>query len=164
MASKTIYTATPKERGEMIAAAKAELHAKGDTVSPSTLAAQLKCGEGTIQRWLNELGDGSRDGMRSRRDPETRKSLILAAALTVAERDGFANVTRKAIAAEAYVSEPLVNKYLGTLPQLRRTVMRQAIKHELLSIIAQGIAGGNAYALKASPELKAKALATLSKG
>lgn len=159
----TIYTASQKERGEMIATAKAELRDKGEAVSPSSLAANLGCGEGTIQRWLNELGDDSREGMRSRRDPETRKALILAAALTVAERVGISSITRKGIAAEAYVSESLVNKYLGTLPQLRRTVMRQAVKHEVLSVIAQGLASGNAYAQKASDELKARALASLTK-
>jgi AcrR family transcriptional regulator len=146
----------------MIAEAKETIISQERPVSPSSLAAQLGCGEGTIQRWLTELGDESRVGVRSRQSADTRKGNILAAALIVAERDGFHKMTRKAIATEAYVSEPLVNKYLGTLPNLRRTVMRMAIKHEVLAVIAQGIATGNAYATGAPEELKARALASLT--
>lgn len=160
----SIYTLTPAERGEMIDQAKATLRATGNDVSPSTLAKMLGCGEGTVQRWLNELGADSREGLRSRKDPAERKALILSAALTEAERVGFANITRKGIAAEAVVSESLVNKYLGTLPQLRRTVMRYAVNHENLAIIAQGLAARNAHAQKASDELQARALASLTKG
>ena len=155
--SSSIYTASKEERGELIAAAKAVLAHKGYPVSPTTLAGELGCGESTVQRWLEEQGD-DRSGMRTRKAPGTRKTHILDAALVVAARDGFGNMTRKAIAAEAYVSEPLVNKYLGTLPQLRRTVMRLAVKHEVLAVIAQGLAANNQYALAASDELKAKAL------
>ncbi len=159
-----IYTVAESERRDMIGAAKAELGRQGVTLSPSNLAAHLECSECTIQRWLNELGDEGREGVRSRLDPDTRKAGILTAAMDEASAVGFDNMTRRGIAKRAGVSEPLVNKYLGTLKQLRRTVMRQAVKHEMLPVIAQGLAARNQYALHASKELQALALASLSGG
>jgi AcrR family transcriptional regulator len=101
--------------------------------------------------------------MRTRKEPHARKSDILEAALVEASESGFNNITRKGIAERAGVSDSLVNKYMGTLSQLRRTVMRQAVKHEHLTIIAQGIVTRNPYALKASDELQARALASFNK-
>lgn len=159
-----IYTVSESERRDMIELAKALLRDKGVVVSPSNLAECLGCDASTVQRWLNELGQEGRKGLRCRKDSDTRKSDILAAAMDEAEAMGFSNITRRGIAERAGISEPLVNKYLGTLPQLRRTVMRQAVKHEFLGIIAQGIVARNPYALKASDELQAKALASFNKG
>ena len=101
--------------------------------------------------------------MRTRKEPDARKSDILAAALVEAEESGFDSITRRGIAKRAGVSESLVNKYMGKLSQLRSTVMRQAVKHERLNIIAQGIVTRNPYALKASDELQARALASFNK-
>lgn len=159
-----IYTVSESERREMIESAKIYLRSESVVVSPSTLAARLNCDASTVQRWLNELGDEGRKGLRCRKDSDTRKADILAAAMDEAEAMGFANITRRGIAKRAGVSEPLVNKYLGTLKQLRRTVMRQAVKHEHLGVIAQGLAARNQYALHASKELQARALASLTEG
>ena len=159
-----IYTVAESERREMIESAKAELNRQGVTISPSNLAAHLNCSECTVQRWLKELGDEGRKGVRSRLAPDARKAGILAAAMDEACDVGFDNMTRRGIAKRAEVSEPLVNTYLGTLTQLRRAVMRQAVKHEMLPVIAQGIATRNQYALHASKELQAKALASLTEG
>ena len=155
-------TSNTTERGERIEAAKQALRGAGSVVSPSTLAKELNVGEATVQRWLGELGEEGRKGVRNRMDVDSRKASILQAALDEASAAGVDKMTRKAIAERAGVTVSLVNKYLGTMIQLRRTVMRQAVKHSVLPIIAQGLASRNAYALKASPELKAAALASLS--
>ena len=87
-----------------------------------------------------------------------RKQDILAAGLHVAERDGFANVTRDNIAAQARVSGPTVQYHFGTMKQLRKELMRYAVRQKNLRVIAQGIAAGDPQAMKASPELREAAL------
>lgn len=101
--------------------------------------------------------------MRTRKDPDVRKSDILAAALVEAAESGFETISRQGIARRAGVSDSLVNKYMGNLKKVRITVMQLAVKHEHLTIIAQGIVTRNPYALKASDELQARALASFNK-
>lgn len=163
MASST-NTATLAERGAMIAKAKEIITSQERPVSPLSIAKQIGCDESTIQRWLAELGDTAREGVRCRKPAETRKANLIDAALLVAERDGFLAMTRKAIAEEAFVSLPLVNTYLGTVKHIRKTVMTLAVKYEILPILAEGIATGNPYAKAASSDLQARALASLTKG
>lgn len=89
------------------------------------------------------------------------KSETLAAALTVAERDGFGRMSRAAVAAAAGCSNAMVSYYFSTMAQLKRDVMRAAVRQERLPIVAEGLATGNVYAARAPAELKQKALATL---
>lgn len=77
------------------------------------------------------------------------KDEILQAAIQVAERDGWSNMTRDAIANHAGVAMGSVNAYYGTLKQLRRAVMRAAVRQQHHRIIAQGLALGDKDALKA---------------
>jgi AcrR family transcriptional regulator len=91
-----------------------------------------------------------------------RLAQILAAALRMASRDGYARITREGIAKAAGVSEALVTYHLGTMPELRRAVMREAIRVECLAVIAQGVASRDRHALKAPRELQQKALAALT--
>lgn len=93
---------------------------------------------------------------------EQRTNEILAAALRVAERDGYACMRRDAIAEEAKVTGGLVTIRLGTMEQVRRSVMRQAIKNRSLRVVAEGLAAKDKHALKASPELRAEAAAWLA--
>ena len=86
-----------------------------------------------------------------------RKAELLEAALKVARSKGFENMTRDAIAEEAGVSFGLVGRYLGTMNRLRQTVMRAAIRKEILEIIAYGLYAKDKQALKAPDELKARA-------
>lgn len=79
--------------------------------------------------------------------------LILNSAISVAERDGFLNMTRSAIAKHAKVSEGKVSNAYGSMIQLRRAVMRQAIHLEINSIIVAGIVSNDPTALKL-PEYK----------
>ncbi len=95
--------------------------------------------------------------------PDDRKRQILSAAIKVAGRPGgWAKLTRDAVAKEAACAEGLPSKYFGTMASFRRAIMRAAIKARNLSVIAQGLATGDASAQKAPPELKAAALNTLA--
>jgi AcrR family transcriptional regulator len=101
--------------------------------------------------------------MKAKRlDPTKRKEDILAVAVKCAESIGVANLRRDDIADHAGVARGLVSRYFNTMPQLRRAVMRYAVHTENLSIIAQGIAMRDPEALKVSPELRDRAIGTLS--
>lgn len=95
-------------------------------------------------------------------NPALRRAQILQAAMTVAAKVGYGHATRDAIAAEAGVTAGLVTHYFETMTQLKRAVMRAAIQFEVLEIIAQGLANGDANARKAPAELKAKAVEILA--
>lgn len=89
---------------------------------------------------------------------QEREAQILAAALTVAARQGYPRFTLQQVADEAEVDKALPLHYFGTMAQLRRKVMRAAIRLEVLTIIAQGITMGDPHARKAPPELRTRAL------
>lgn len=99
----------------------------------------------------------------SRLDPADRKEQIMAAAVQVAAAPGgWSRLTRSAVAGCAGCADALVSRYYGTMTNFRRAVMRQAIKGENLSVIAQGLAAGDKTARKAPEPLKAKAVKTLT--
>lgn len=87
-----------------------------------------------------------------------REAQILAAALVVAERVGFQRFTLQQVATEAQVDKTLPLHYFGTMVQLRRKVMRAAVKQQNLAVIAQGLTSRDTHAQKAPAELRAKAL------
>lgn len=99
--------------------------------------------------------------MSIRLDPKVRRKQLLCNAVALATEKGFEAVTREAVADRAGVAPGLVANYLGTMTQLRRNIMRAAVKHEILSVVAYGLATNNPYTAKASPELKARTLAYL---
>ncbi len=90
-----------------------------------------------------------------------RTAQILAAALKLAMRAGYTRITREAIAAAAGVSPGLVTHHMGTMEQLRRDVMREAIRAKCLPVIAQGVVARDRHALKAPRELQQKAFSAL---
>jgi AcrR family transcriptional regulator len=98
----------------------------------------------------------------TRLDPKERKQQILDVAVKLAEVVGVEGLRREGVAKGAEVADGLVSRYFNTMTQLRRAVMRRAVHTENLTIIAQGIAARDPEAMKASPELRAKALATLA--
>jgi AcrR family transcriptional regulator len=100
--------------------------------------------------------------MKQRLKPEIRRDQILAAALVLAERDGYHNITRDAIAERASCSTGLVTRYFSTMLQLKRAVMRAAVKQEIVRVVAQGMVDKNQYAMRAPPALRERALATIS--
>lgn len=99
---------------------------------------------------------------KRRLDPTVRKDLILDAALELAQDRNYTSITRDEIAERAGVSVGLVTKYFTTMPQLKRDVMRAAIRSETLAIIAHGVAIRDPHALKAPAELQQRAVASLA--
>lgn len=99
--------------------------------------------------------------MRTRSDPKVRTNEILAAAILDAEKRGFQNITIRSLANHVGCSRALIHIYFNTIVQLKRSVMRYAIKDENLLIIAQGLVAKDPTARKASEELKDKAIASV---
>ena len=94
--------------------------------------------------------------------PADRREQILDAAVAMAKDAGFQKITRDGIAIRAGVAMGLVTRYFGTMTQLRRAVMRSAVKNEVISVIAEGLAIGDPHAKKAGPELKARVISFIS--
>jgi AcrR family transcriptional regulator len=87
----------------------------------------------------------------------TRKEEILAAALKVATESGLAAVSGKKIANVLGVSRPAVAYHTVSMPGLRKDVMREAIRLEVLTVIAQGLAIGDPIAQAAPEALRRRA-------
>ena len=91
----------------------------------------------------------------------TTRQHILKIAVELAAKVGYTKVTREAIAAKADVVPSHVSYHLGTMLDLRRHIMREAIRVECLPVIAQGLAVRDKHALKVSEELRQAAVAQL---
>lgn len=97
-----------------------------------------------------------------KRAPRERISQILGAALELCcKRETYSTLTRETIADHAGIPASLITYHCGTMVNLRRAIMREAIRVECLPVIAQGIVSRDRRALKASPDLKQRALASL---
>jgi len=99
--------------------------------------------------------------MASKKPRAERADELLAAALSLAESQGYQNISRKQIADSVNVCEALVTHRLGTMPNVRRAIIRQAIVRRNLAVLAQGLAARDPHALKAPDELKQQAAACL---
>lgn len=94
-------------------------------------------------------------------DARTRVAQILAKALELSERGGYQAITREQIAGALGIPASLVTYHMGTMPKLKRAIMREAVRAECLPVIAQGLAMKDTHAMKAPEELRSRALATL---
>lgn len=110
----------------------------------------------------DENDDTIHEISRRRADPTMRKKQIINVALDLSKVDGYHKIGREDIATAAGVSPALVSKYFGTLNQLRRSIIRAAIKQEIPEIIAQGIANRDDHVKNITDELKQKALRILT--
>lgn len=93
-------------------------------------------------------------------EAKQRISNILTAGLELAKEHGYQNVTREAIAEKAGMSTGLVSTRMGTMKELKRKLMREAIRVECLPVIAQGLAMRDPHARKCPEPLQKKALAS----
>lgn len=98
-----------------------------------------------------------------RMDPKERSAEILDAALVAAERHGLLKMTRDDIARIADVSPGLVSARLGTMGDIRRVVMRHAVRKSNIAVLSQGLALRDKHALRAPEDLKKQALEHLLK-
>jgi AcrR family transcriptional regulator len=97
-----------------------------------------------------------------RLEPKERRDEILSAAVALAAKGNYQNITRDDVAAKAKCSTGLVTKYFSTMTQLKRAVMREAVAKGNVKVIAQGLADKNPHARKAAPVLREKAAALLA--
>ena len=79
---------------------------------------------------------------------------ILTAAIDLAAVHGYTNVTRHQIAEMIDCAPSLIPYHFGTMKQLRRSIMGEAIRTKNLIIIAQGLTAKDSRALGCSDELK----------
>ena len=94
-------------------------------------------------------------------EARARITQILTAALEIAPARGYARLTREDIATRAKVPPSLITYHFGTMPELRRKIMREAVRVKCLPVIAQGIACRDRIALKAPQDVQALALDSL---
>lgn len=92
---------------------------------------------------------------------DARRDQLMAAALLLAANTRYDRITRNQIAEAAGVVGSLVQHYFGTMPQLRRSIMRAAVDQEVLHVIAQGLVDRDPQALKAPDQLKSLAISKI---
>lgn len=89
-----------------------------------------------------------------------RKEEILKAAAGLACVKGYSQVTRDDIGKAVGLVGSAVQYHFKTMPQLRRDLMRYAVAHRILKVIAQGLVAQDPYALKADERLQRAAIET----
>jgi AcrR family transcriptional regulator len=97
-----------------------------------------------------------------RTKPNTRRELILDAAIKLSIKVGYKSITRDAVADVAGISSALIAKYFPRMPQLKQAVMQTAISREIVEVIIQGLAINDVQALHIDYELKEKVMTYLS--
>lgn len=91
-----------------------------------------------------------------------RIAQILSAALTLcASETTYSRITRDEIAKKAGIPPTLVTYHCGTMADLRRNIMREAVRVEHLPVIAQGLAARDRHAMKAPEALRLRALQSI---
>lgn len=99
----------------------------------------------------------------TRLTPEARTLELLHRALLLASADGWRTLTHAAIARAAGVTPGLVIARLGTMEQVRRSVMRAAVRERCVPVVAEGLCLGSPHARKADADLKAAAAAWVAR-
>lgn len=89
------------------------------------------------------------------------KEKILAAAMTLATKHGYKNVTRDALAERLDVAQGTVTFHVQNMRKLRNEIVREAIEQENIKIFTEALVDAHPLA-KAAPQrlkdLAAKAL------
>lgn len=86
------------------------------------------------------------------------KDSVIDAALTLARSVGYLHMTCEAIARRVGCSRGEVSHLLGTMTQLRRTVVRHAVKRRDLPVIAQALVAKDPHVQGVDEDLKTAAL------
>lgn len=93
---------------------------------------------------------------------ENRDARILEAAIEAAKVEGYQWITRDRVAEAAGVSPGTVNTAYGTMPDLKRAVLRAAVERGIWEIVAQGLADRHPIIMDAPPEIRSNALAAMA--
>lgn len=96
-------------------------------------------------------------------DKHERTTQLLDIALQIAQETHYTQVRLVEIARRAGVTHPLVSKRLGTLPTIRRDVIRHAVTRGNLVVLAQGLAARDRHALKAPEAMRKRAEAMVDR-
>lgn len=94
---------------------------------------------------------------------ETAKPAILGAAVKLAREKGLHKFSRIEVALEAEVGESTVSYHFGQMPELRTAVVKYAVEHEILSILADARAGRESVGVPMSEELRKKVAAYIAR-
>lgn len=82
------------------------------------------------------------------------KPLMLDAAVSLALRVGYMNVTRKMLAERCETANSTVSYHFGSMEKLQTAIIKRAIEKRLLVVVAQGLTARDWHALRAPQELK----------
>lgn len=92
--------------------------------------------------------------MTDRMTPKNRTTALLEVAVRLAARDGWRTLTHADVASAAGVSQGLVVARLGTKTEMLRSVMRAAVAHGVVPVVAEGLAMGDRHAKRADESLR----------
>lgn len=101
--------------------------------------------------------------MRTRKLPTERKQELLEVAIQLAKEEGYSHITRNEIARRAGVAYGLVTSYFKTIDNLKKMVVKEAIKQEIVQILAEALARKEPLTRRLSPALREKVIRYLSK-
>lgn len=89
--------------------------------------------------------------------------LIEAAIEAARQPGGWSRLTRESIAKQAECSDGLISRYLGDMANVRKVIMRVAVKREITEIIVQSLAAHDGYAIKKwlPSELRQRSISSL---
>jgi AcrR family transcriptional regulator len=99
----------------------------------------------------------------TKKTPETSKPAILVAAVKLAREQGLHKFSRIEVATEAGVGESTVSYHLGQMPAVRTAVVKYAVEHEIMSILADARAGRESVGVPMSEELRKKVAAYIAR-
>lgn len=93
--------------------------------------------------------------------PVERQREILDAAIRIAHKRGYSNVTREETAYLAGCSTGTVSRLYGTMVQFRRAIVSAAIARKDYKLIAQALTAREPKAMSLPESVKREALETL---
>jgi Uncharacterized protein conserved in bacteria len=91
------------------------------------------------------------------------KKAILAAAVSLARRNGLHKFSRIEVAELAEVGESTVSYHFGKMPALRTAVVKYAVENEILSILADARASRESHGVPMSERLCRKIAAHIAR-
>jgi len=90
------------------------------------------------------------------------KTVILSAAMQVANLKGFGNVTRNDIADRAEIATGSVSYHYKSMKKLEAAMVARAVETENLKLLGQALAKRHPLALKAPEALRVRAARALA--